>query len=126
MRRDDRDRVRRMNPAPKLSQVERRSLAYHRALANSLQASPEKIVQRARAHLERLRTLHPHATPLLNRWHTWLDLPLDILIKRLTDTGELAQDMRQVSPFAGVLSAEQRKLIIGRLRRDEEHDPEPI
>ena len=27
--------------------------------------------------------------------------------------------MRQVSPFAGVLSAEQRKLILTRLRRDE-------
>lgn len=105
--------------APKLSRVERRSLAYHRAVADSLQETPEKIIQRARAHLGRLQTLHPHAAALINRWHTWLDLPLDILIKQLTDTCELTQDMRQVSPFAGVLSAEQRKLILARLRRDE-------
>ena len=104
---------------PKLNRVERRSLAYHRAVADSLQENPEEIIQRARTHLERLRTLHPHAAALTNRWRAWLDLPPDILIKQFTDTSELAQNMRQVSPFAGVLSAEQRKTILARLRRHE-------
>ena len=104
---------------PKLNRVERRSLAFHRAVADSLQENPEEIIQRARTHLGRLRTLHPHAAALINRWYAWLDLPPDLLIKQFTDTSELAQNMRQVSPFAGVLSAEQRKSILARLRRDE-------
>ena len=103
---------------PKLTHVERRSLAYHGAVADLLQENPEEIIQRARNHLRRLRTLHPHAAALINRWRIWLDLPPDILIKQITDTSELAQDMRQVSPFAGVLSAGQRKKILARLRRD--------
>ena len=104
---------------PKLKRVERRSLAFHRAVADSLQENPEEIIQRARTHLGRLRTLHPHAAALINRWYAWLDLPPDLLIKQFTDTSKLAQNMRQVSPFAGVLSAEQRKSILARLRRDE-------
>ena len=104
---------------PKLNRVERRSLAFHRAVADSLQENPEEIIQRARTHLGRLRTLHPHAAALINRWYAWLDLPPDLLIKQFTDTSELAQNMREVSPFAGILSAEQRKSILARLRLDE-------
>ena len=104
---------------PTPTRVERRSLAYHRAVADSLEHNPEEIVHRARNHLGRLRTLHPHAADLINRWRAWLELPPDILIKQFTDTGELAHNMRQVSPFAGVLSAEQRKMILARLRQDE-------
>ena len=104
---------------PKLNRVERRSLAYHRAVADSLQENPEETIRRARTHLERLQTLHPHAAALTNRWRAWLDLPPDSLIKQFTDTSELAQNMRQVSPFAGVLSAEQRKMILARLRQGE-------
>lgn len=104
---------------PELTRVERRSLAYHRAVADVLQEHPEEIIQRARTHLEKLRALHPHAAALLNRWHAWLALPPEILIKQFIDISELAQDMRQVSPFAGVLSAEQRKMVLDRFRRDE-------
>ena len=104
---------------PKLNRVERRSLAYHRAVADALQENPEAIIQRARTHLGRLRTLHPHAAAMINRWYAWLALSPDVLIMQFTDNSELAQNMRQVSPFAGVLTAEQRKLILTRLRRDE-------
>jgi len=108
-----------MNNVTKLTRVERRSLAYHRAVAEALLERPEETIQRARTHLRRLRALHPHATALLDRWRSWLDLPPDILISQFTDVSELAQNMRQVSPFAGVLSAEQRKMVLECFRQME-------
>jgi transcriptional regulator with XRE-family HTH domain len=104
---------------PRLTRVERRSLAYHQAVADVLRMDPEKTIQRARSHVARLQTLHPHAAALTSLWRLWLDLPPDLLIAEFTGTSELAREMRQVSPFAGVLPAQQRKLILASFRQDE-------
>ena len=45
-----------------------------------------------------------------------LELPPQVLTSLFTENSELAQDMRQVSPFAGILSADERKKILLRLR----------
>ncbi|MGI9327929.1 MAG: helix-turn-helix domain-containing protein [Pseudomonadales bacterium] len=104
---------------PKLSREEKRSLAYHQAVVTFLQKNPKESIRCARKNLEQLRSLHPHAFELINRWDEWLDLPLTILIKQITEISEDAHEMRQVSPFAGFLSAEQRKAIIVRLRLEQ-------
>lgn len=96
--------------------VERRSLAYHHAISKIVQDNPNETIQLTRTQLARLRALHPHATVLINRWYEWLDLPPKVLSRLFTEHSELAQDMRQVSPFAGILSADDRKKILLRLR----------
>ena len=102
----------------KLSHVERRSLAYHGAIAKILQDNPNETIQLARTQLARLRALHPHTTVLINRWYEWLELPPQVLTSLFTENSELAQDMRQVSPFAGILSADERKKILLRLQQE--------
>jgi transcriptional regulator with XRE-family HTH domain len=104
---------------PNLSREEKRSLAFHEAIAAFLHSRPEESIQRARKNLEQLRSLHPHAFDLINRWSEWLNLPPRILIKQMTEISEDAHEMRQVSPFAGILPAELRKEIITRLRLEQ-------
>jgi hypothetical protein len=55
---------------------------------------------------------------MLRRWRCWLGLPVAELISRMLDPGLDARDMRQVSPFAGVLTAQERALVLRNFRRE--------
>lgn len=96
---------------PPLTREDRRSLAYHAAVARKL-ANDQTIVARAKRTLERQFCLHPDARTLLRLWTVWLDLPVPMLIERLRAPDLLARDMRQVSPFAGVLTAAERAEVL--------------
>ena len=98
----------------------RRALTFHRALAKALLDDPERVCGRAAAHLARLERLHPHAAALWVRWRAWLALPPSVLAERLTEPGPLADEMRHVSPFAGVLSARERRDVLLAFRRGEQ------
>jgi len=101
---------------PPMSREDQRSLAFHRAVAARLEADPEGTRERARRHLRLLGRRHPHAAPLFRQWRCWLDLPLAELIRRMLDPGEHAREMRQVSPFAGVLSGGERAAVLREFR----------
>lgn len=103
---------------PRISIEEHRSLCFHRALAQLVRADPGSSMRRARRHLKRLQSLHPHARELLDRWSIWLRLPVDDLIARMTAPDLPAREMRQVSPFAGQLNAGQRQQILAAARRE--------
>lgn len=105
-----------------LTRSDRRSLAYHRAVLGKLRSDPERSLARANAHLDKLAALHPHASRLLDRWREWLALPLEELARRALDPGEVGCDMRQVSPFAGQLSAAERAAVIRGFRMTEDKD----
>lgn len=97
----------------------RRALAFHRALAKALLDDPERVCERATAHLARLEQLHPHAASLWTHWRSWLALPPPALAERLTAPGPFADEMRHVSPFAGILTARERKDVLLAFRRRE-------
>lgn len=101
-----------------LSREDRRSLAYHRAIVERLRRNPERVLERARKNLEQLRNLHPHARHLFSLWAGWLELPPESLTDQMTGSGELARDMRQVSPFAGILSAAERRRVLADFRSE--------
>lgn len=101
---------------PRMTREDRRSLAYHRAVAARLRGDDGPMRARARRSLRRLRSLHPHAGALLRQWAAWLDLPTAELIARLEDPGIFARDMRQVSPFAGQLDAAERTRVLREFR----------
>lgn len=103
-----------------LTRSDRRSLAYHRAVFRKLRGDPGRSLARANAHLDKLAAMHPQASKLLDRWRTWLSLPLEELARRALDPGEVGCDMRQVSPFAGQLSAAERAAVIRRFRMAED------
>ena len=101
---------------PALTREDRRSLAYHHAVADKLRARPHEILRHARKNLERLRSMHPLASPLLSQWAVLLELPPDLLAIHLLDTTEISRELRQVSPFAGVLTAGERTRVLKRFR----------
>jgi len=103
---------------PPMTREDRRSLAFHEAIADHLRQDPTGHVDHARKNLVRLGKLHPHAGSLLSRWSRWLDLSMDDLISRMLDTDAAAREMRQVSPFSAVLSANERAKVLKEFRRD--------
>ena len=105
---------------PRLTREDRRSLAYHRAIAEKIKVGPAPILSKARKNLKRLRSMHPHAEDLLNRWSKWLELPAEDLAMLIVNKGVTARDMRQVSPFAGVLTPAERTRILHEFRSERE------
>ncbi len=96
-----------------LTREERRSLVLHRAIAGHLEADPEAVLLQARRVLSLMRDRHPEAAPLLREWAVVLDRPVSDLIGVLTDPSPRARELRQVTPFAGVLSAAERAEVYG-------------
>ena len=105
---------------PPLTREDRRSLMLHAAIAARLRAEPEGVRARARASLARMRALHPGARPLLDEWRCLLRRPLDALIPVLTDRMPWARELRQVTPFTGVLSAADRARVYREFAQQEQ------
>jgi len=86
---------------------ELRSIAYHREIGRRLQANPE-VIERARQRIGRLRRRGLRAGPPAEAWLGWLELPPTELARRLVEDTDDARELRQSSPFVGVLSASER------------------
>ncbi|OFZ78719.1 MAG: hypothetical protein A2583_08215 [Bdellovibrionales bacterium RIFOXYD1_FULL_53_11] len=104
---------------PRMTREDRRSLAYHDAIAEVLRKKPGPAIARAERNLKKMTGIHHNANALLCRWSLWLTLPSSELARLLLDPGLMARDMRQVSPFAGILSADDRAKILKRFRREQ-------
>ena len=103
---------------PRMTREDHRSLAFHHAIAEIIRNDPVPALCRAKENLNRLRKLHPGAASLFARWHAWMDMPAEELIARMLDHGLISRDMRQVSPFSGLLSAPERAQLLRRFRKD--------
>jgi transcriptional regulator with XRE-family HTH domain len=102
---------------PPMTREDERSLAYHRALAAKLRKEPGPVVGKAKQTLMKLTESQPGARPLLHRWGQWLELPTEALISRILDPGAEAREMRQVTPFAGLLAPKERARILREFRK---------
>ncbi len=89
--------------------AERRSLAYHRAVAARLD---DPLRERARATLERWSAAGVLPEPYADQWRRVLGLPLDELAAAILANDEAARDLRQCTPFAGVLPPAERWAIL--------------
>ena len=61
---------------------------------------------------------NPGAKHLFDRWQTWLGLPNDELIALILHPDEIQRDMRQVTPFAGILTPKERVNILSKFRKE--------
>jgi hypothetical protein len=95
--------------------LDRRSRALHEAVAAKLEARPELLTV-ARMNLERWLSVN-RAAALLEWQRVLEDTPLRDLLALLRADDERARRLRQSSPFAGVLSPDERQAILDR------HDP---
>ena len=104
---------------PPMVREERRSLVLHAAIARRLLREPESVVERARRNLVLMRGRHPSAGPLLREWEVLLSRPVADLATALTDPSPRMRELRQVTPFAGVLTARERAKVYRRFAKDE-------
>ena len=104
---------------PRMTREDRRSLFLHRAIAEVLRRHPDKTIARARRNLARMTELHPGADALLEEWGRLLDRPTEEIVAVMVDPSLHARDMRQVTPFAGALSAKERTRAYRRFAESE-------
>lgn len=96
---------------------DRTSWHLHRAVAAKLRTPHARaVLDRARDNLPALRAnvRGPSAHQWLDQWEHALAGPVPDLIAFMLRTDPEAVDLRQVSPFAGVLSGEERAAAIRR------------
>lgn len=96
-----------------------RSLWLHRAVAGRLARDPERVLQRARRNLDRLERAHPAGMGArwLARWRALVEQGPEAVMRALVAESEEADELRQNSPFAGVLSEAERLAILQAHRR---------
>ena len=96
---------------PTLTREDRRSLFLHREIAARLLEGPVATLALADRNLRRMMSQHPGAQALLDEWDRVLRLPVDLIVAVMIDPGSHARDMRQVTPFAGVLTPAERSRV---------------
>jgi hypothetical protein len=87
--------------------AEERSVAYHRVIAARLREQPE-ILQEARQRVDGWLAASGQPPWRATRWAAILDLEPATIETFLTERSEQADELRQSSPFAGVLSPRER------------------
>lgn len=90
--------------------AERRSLAYHRHIAERVAQQPElrqKALDKVNKLLDAAST-SGSSSHYAAGWKKLLEGPLDELIAFLTVDSQTARDYRQSSPFAGALDPRER------------------
>ncbi|MDQ3010431.1 MAG: hypothetical protein M3X11_06980 [Acidobacteriota bacterium] len=92
------------------------ALAYHRSVAELLCVTPEPILQHARKNLTAWIArgqMSAGAMLSLREWQKLLDeSTVPQLISSIIDESDEGQRLRQSSPFAGTLTAEERLEIL--------------
>ncbi len=93
-----------------LTRDQERSLWLHRAVAGRLALDPPAVLAQAGKNLQHLRQVHPvgMTTRWLDEWQKVLDSGDDAVFSALTSSSMHAVELRQNSPFAGVLSKQER------------------
>ena len=99
---------------PGLTQEELQTLWLHRALAGKVVQSPAALLAAAAINLRRLRRLHPEgrAWEWLDRWEVVLEDGAEAVLDALTSSAEYAVELRRASPFAGILTENERQRVL--------------
>ena len=91
-------------------------LALHRALVAELNRDPARVLEVGRQNISkrylRAERLSPRYRSWLELWETAINEGPESVSELAFKNGELGDDLRQVSPFAGALTQEQRLLAL--------------
>lgn len=102
-----------------LSPEREKSLRLHQALIGDLLTDPEMVIDKARKNIARWlqqQRSDGMIAEYLPEWQMILDSGLDRIVEVLTATDEKSCELRENSPFAGVLSQERRAKVLKTLR----------
>jgi excisionase family DNA binding protein len=102
----------------RLTRDQRRSLWLAYAVAAQIVTDPEGAVASGRTNLEQMRTAaRGQARKWLDEWERLLDGPIEDLLDNLTSRSPKGRELRQNSPFAGLLDGEERADVLAAWRR---------
>lgn len=87
--------------------LDRRSLEMHRLIAAKIRAEPE-LFDIASRNIERWSNTSARSQAYLNEWSRILSRGMAAALAFATEDSEHATELRQSTPFAGVLSAQER------------------
>lgn len=102
----------------RLDRPARRNLWLHHAVAGRVVTRPDSAMGKARESLRRLIAEHPRGRVRrrLRGREALLDGPLDEILAVLTSASPEAVELRQNSPFAGVLDEQERAATLAAFR----------
>jgi hypothetical protein len=87
--------------------AEERSVAYHRAIAEKLLQQPE-IVEKARRRVQEWMASRAEPPFYARKWEEILASDISTIAAFLVERSELADELRQSTPFAGALDPQER------------------
>jgi transcriptional regulator with XRE-family HTH domain len=95
---------------PRMSEPEIRTLELHRAVALKIETNPTEMIAIARRNLTLMRESDQYGRSsfYFDTWQTLLDGPLGDLLRVMVSTDATAKELRQASPFSGILSDHER------------------
>jgi excisionase family DNA binding protein len=102
-----------------LTREEEKSLRLHQALLAPMLADPDAVMSKARNNLDRWQNLHrPDGMTVrhFEQWRRVLDSGLDAVVDIVISPSQEARELRQNSPFAGVLPDETRLQVLRTFR----------
>lgn len=111
---------------PLLTREQAKSLWLHRALLGHLMIDPSSVLDTARSNLRSWKSVHREdglATGYLQQWEQVIEGGVDSVVPVLVGTDEVSSELRQNSPFAGVVSDVERRQVLRSFREhwDREH-----
>lgn len=113
-RRIPRSEVGRLTGA-RLTREEEKSLRLHQALLTPMLVDPDAVISKARDNVNRWSGMHRPdgmTARYLGDWKRILDDGLDAIVDVVTSPTQEARELRQNSPFAGVLPDETRRQVL--------------
>jgi hypothetical protein len=90
--------------------IDRRSVALHQAIAEKLRADPARL-KIAHDNLDRWSTGGGRSQRYLDAWRDILNRPLPEILDLIVEESERMTELRQSTPFAGVLDPAERWAI---------------
>jgi excisionase family DNA binding protein len=103
-----------VRPQPTLTRDQRKSLWLHQAVAGILVMDPDSVLDKAKDNLGRLVQQHRGTMTgvWLDRWRERIDEGPNAVLAALTSEDPESVELRQNSPFAGVLPQPQRRKVL--------------
>lgn len=89
-----------------------RSLWLHRAAAGYVARDPAGTLTYARTTIERLLEAEPAGARWLRQWLDLIDRGPESVMRAMTSIDPIARELRQNSPFLGLLPADERLAIL--------------
>ena len=96
-----------------------RSLRLHQAISEKLRADPVSVLKKARTNLDRWRD-DANSAYYVREWDSLLSGSRDRLLEVMIEDTEYATALRHMSPFAGVLTPQERWTIYRAFKEEEQ------